>query len=65
MGSRYFTVRLKKRPGKVRSSKTGARTFDSEEKAKVWAESNGIKDYRLENLKSPESSKKKIRIVEE
>ncbi|MFP4656835.1 MAG: hypothetical protein ACLFNK_04630 [Candidatus Woesearchaeota archaeon] len=65
MGSRYFTVRLKKRPGKVRSSKPGKRTFDSEEKAKEWAKDKGITNYHLENLKSPESSEKKIRIVED
>lgn len=64
MGSRYFTVRLKKRPGKVRSSKSRGKTFDSEEKAKAWAKSNGIEKYSLENLKSPDSTKKKIRIVE-
>ena len=65
MGSRYHTVRVKKRPGKVRSSKRGARTFVSEEKAKEWAKQNNIENYVLENLKSPESSTKKIRIVEQ
>ncbi len=63
MGSRYHTVRLKKRPGKVRGSSTRPRTFDTEDKAKAWADKNGIKEYKLENLKSPESSTKKIRVV--
>ena len=65
MSSRYHTVRLKKRPGKVRSSKVGYRTFASEEKAKEWAKDNNMTKFRLENLRSTESSKKKIKIVEE
>jgi len=41
------------------------KTFSSEESAKAYAEKQGIKKYSLENLKSSESSVKKIRIVAE
>ena len=34
----------------------------SEEAAKKWAETQGIKQYTLENLRSPDSSEKKIRV---
>jgi hypothetical protein len=37
-----------------------SKTFKSEESAKSYAEENGIKDYKLRNLKSSESSIKKI-----
>lgn len=63
MGSRYHTIRLKKRTGKTRSSKSRPKTFKTEESAKVWASANNITDYTLENLKSPESSEKKIRVI--
>jgi hypothetical protein len=43
--------------------KKRSKTFSSEDKAKAYAEKNGIKEYELENLKSPESQTKKIRIV--
>ncbi|MFW5852688.1 MAG: hypothetical protein ACOCUR_01540 [Nanoarchaeota archaeon] len=65
MGSRYHTVRLKKRHGKLRSSKQGVRTFKTEESANEWAKKSGIHKYRLENLKSADSSEKKIRIITE
>ena len=65
MGSRYHTIRLKKRTGKTRSMKVGAKTFKTEDAAKVWASAQGIKNYSLLNLKSPESSEKKIRVVSE
>ena len=63
MGSRYHTIRVKKRPGKVRGNSSRPKTFDSEDKAKAWAESNGIKDYELQNLKSDDSNRKKIRVI--
>jgi hypothetical protein len=47
--SRYRAKRLK--------------TFKSEKSAKAWAETQGIKNYTLVNLKSPESAEKKIKIV--
>jgi hypothetical protein len=65
MGSRYHTVRTKKRPGKTRSEKVRPKTFKTEEAAKQYAQENGISKYVLENMKSPEASEKKIRIVEE
>ncbi len=39
------------------------KTFNSEEAAHNYAKSNNIKDYKLVNLRSPESSRKKIRII--
>jgi len=38
------------------------KTFKSEESAKAWAEAQGIKNYELKNLRSPESKTKKIRV---
>lgn len=43
--------------------KNRPKTFKSEEKAKEWAEKQGFKGYKLVNLKSEESSKKKIKVV--
>jgi hypothetical protein len=39
------------------------KTFSSEESAKKWAESQKMKNYSLVNLKSPEASGKKLRVV--
>jgi len=39
------------------------KTFKTEEAAKKYAEEKKIKIYKLENLKSPESKAKKIRII--
>jgi hypothetical protein len=59
--SRRFS-KLRGRGGRA----TRPKTFSSEDKAKAWAEANGIKKYSLKNLKSAESSTKKIRVeVEE
>ena len=41
------------------------KTFKSEESAKKYAEKQGINKYTLENMKSLESSVKKLRIVVE
>lgn len=38
------------------------KTFATEEAAKAYADKNGIKNYTLKNLKSPEAKEKKIRI---
>ena len=39
------------------------KTFKTEESANAWAKENGLKKFTLENLKSPESSTKKLRII--
>ena len=54
-GSRWTKVPRyrKKRP----------KTFKSEEAARAWAERQGIKNYKLVNLRSPEAKDKKIRVV--
>ncbi|MFW6231015.1 MAG: hypothetical protein ACOC32_03240 [Nanoarchaeota archaeon] len=65
MGSRYHTVRLKKREGRTRGEANRPKTFKTEDAAKAWAEGQGIKKYKLENMKSPEASVKKIRVVVE
>jgi hypothetical protein len=41
------------------------KTFKTEESAKKYADANGIKSYTLKNLKSSESSTKKLRIIVE
>ncbi len=65
MGSTYFSKRLpkNKRYSTPRYRSKRAKTFKTEEAAKKYAEANKIKDYSLENLKSPESKQKKFRIV--
>ena len=47
------------------SSKVGPRTFKSEEAAKKYAESKGIENYRLVDLKEFNPNKCKIKIVVE
>ncbi|MGE0792802.1 MAG: hypothetical protein AB7V77_01320 [Candidatus Woesearchaeota archaeon] len=49
--------------GRVRANR--AKTFKTEEAAKKWAEEQGFKDYKLENLKSTESTTKKLRVIVE
>ncbi|MFH1053001.1 MAG: hypothetical protein V1740_01155 [Candidatus Woesearchaeota archaeon] len=46
-----------------RKRKRRQRTFDSEEKARNYAELHKISDYTLVNLKNTESKSSKIRIV--
>ena len=43
-------------------AKVKPRSFKTEEAAHAYAKEHGTKDYTLRNLKSPESSTKKIRI---
>jgi len=43
----------------------GAKTFKTEDSAKIYADKQGIKKYTLKNLKSPESKVKKIKIIAE
>lgn len=45
------------------TKKCRPKTFDSEEKAKKWAELKGIKEYSLVNLKNEVSSRKKIKVI--
>ena len=49
----------------ILKAKTSLRpkTFKTEEAANKYAEANKIKSYTLENIKSPESKTKKIRIL--
>ncbi len=46
-----------------RDRKKRPKTFKSEQAANEYAKKHDIKSYILENLKSPESRRKKIRIV--
>jgi hypothetical protein len=66
MGSTYFSKRIFKLArhclgGRNRTERP--KTFKSEESANKWAESQGIKEYSLENLKTEGNSSKKIRVV--
>ena len=65
MGSRYHTVREKKRTGRIRSSASRPKTFKNEDAAKNWAKENGISKFTLLNLKSEEATEKKIRVIPE
>lgn len=65
MGSTYFSKRVHRLArhaigGRNRSKRP--KTFSSEESANKWAESQGIKKFRLVNLTNEEASKKKIRV---
>lgn len=51
------------RYGKSRNRVARAKTFKTEESAKIYAEKNGIKNYTLENIKSETAKSKKLRIV--
>ena len=62
MGSIYYSKRIPTRT-KVRVKRTRAKTFTTEVSAKTWAEKQGVKDYKLVNIKSPEGNTKKIRVV--
>ncbi len=46
-----------------RYRKSRPKTFKTEEAAKKYAETKGLKEYKLVNMKSPESKDKKIKIV--
>jgi hypothetical protein len=62
MGSTYFSKRIPQRTA-VRRQRDRVKTFKTEEAAKAWAEKQGIKGYKLVNIKSPESKTKKIKVV--
>lgn len=64
MSNRYHTLRAKKLQGKPRRITKRPKTFKSEESAKKYAETNGIKKYTLENLKTEGAKEKKLRIIE-
>lgn len=46
-----------------RHRKRRPKTFSTEESAKKWADENGVKDFKIENVKGPFSKKKKLRVV--
>jgi hypothetical protein len=45
-----------------RNRKKRPKTFNTEEAAKKYAEEQGLKEYKLHNLKSANSTEKKFRI---
>jgi len=68
--SNHVRIRDAKRGGSrgtkiPRGRKVRPKTFKTEESAKKYAEEQGIKAYKLENLKSTESQTKKFRIAPE
>jgi hypothetical protein len=62
MGSTYFSKRIPERTP-VRRERARPKTFKTEEAAKAWAEKQGLKDYKIVNLKSSESKEKKLKII--
>ena len=62
MGSTYFSKRVPFRTV-VRSERSRPKTFKSEKAAKAWAEKQGMKDYKLVNMKNTESTTNKIKVV--
>ncbi len=66
MGSIYFSKRIPQRtPRKRSASRIRSKTYKSEESAKKDAERLGLKNYKLENLRSETANVKKIRILKE
>lgn len=63
MGSTFYLKRYRPHVGRGRAKR--AKTFTNEEAAKQWATAQKLEKYTLVNLKSTESSIKKIRIVVE
>ena len=61
MGSTYFNKRIPQRTATRRPRKR-SKSFDSEEKAKAWAEKQGLKDYKVVNLRSSEAKTKKVAV---
>lgn len=61
MGSTFYLKRYRPHVGRGRAKR--AKTFASEEAAKKWATAQKLGTYTLVNLKSTESSTKKIKIV--
>ena len=62
MGGTFY----KKRSGFLAfrpTNKSRPKTFKTEESANAYAEKMGLTEYTLDNMKSPESSTKKLRIV--
>ncbi len=62
-----MSVHLKKRERIVkggRNRKRRPKTFSTEDAAKAYAKSAGLEKYELVNMKSGDSSSKKIRIIE-
>ena len=62
MGSTQYSKRVPERTHK-RRLRARPKTFKTEEAAKAYAEKKGLKDYKLVNLRSPESKTKKIKVV--
>lgn len=60
-------LRVRRRYSRQRSRNRMPRpkTFTTESAAKEWAQAQGFKDFKLENLKSDASTTKKIRVVVE
>ena len=54
---------LRKPRGPNRNRSTRPKSFKSEENAKKWAESQGIKSYDLKNLRPEYASDKKIIVI--
>lgn len=63
MGKKSTRVMRRLSKEKTRHRKKRPKTFKTEETAREWAKANDISDYELKNMKSEESSIKKIKII--
>ena len=63
MGKKSSRVVRRLSKEKSRFRKTRPKTFTSEKLAETWAKANNVSDYELKNLKSQESSTKKIQVI--
>jgi len=64
MSGRLYSKRVPQRTA-VRRPRARPKTFKTKELAKAWAEKQGIKKYKLVNIKSPEAKTKKVKVVTE
>lgn len=55
--------KLRMKVSRKRNRAPRPKTFKTEEAAKRYAEAKGIKDYKLVNLRSSSSKRKKLRII--
>ena len=62
MGSTQYSKRVPERTA-VRRPRSRPKTFKTEEAAKAWAEKQGMKNFKVVNIKSDDSKVKKLKVV--
>ncbi|MGM5480424.1 MAG: hypothetical protein ACQESC_03105 [Nanobdellota archaeon] len=60
----FLRARRRLSKTKGRNRKPRPKTFASKEKAETWAKQQGIKDYKLKDLRPFSKEKHKIQVIE-